>query len=318
MVNNGRDRLREMLDAALGEDNPTLREMADDAHTSPFHFSRRVSRDVGEPPVALRRRVLLERSAWQLQRGSTVTHAAFAAGYESVEGFIRAFGRAFGHPPSGMPPSADGHGHWLPAPNGIHFHSPTVLYVSHREQIGGAAEDAAGDVTGLLLHHDVDDISILLAAATSLDAAEIERIRMPGHRTLTWDGFDESLADVLHHLVFATLPWIASIEGAEQPRLGARLDVPALIARHDEIAPRWLALTRDIARRDAWGDGIIDALCDPPESFLLSQIVAHVITFSAHRRQLARIMLAGAGVDTTEPHLDPDPIMWQRRLSGGR
>ena len=84
----------------LDEENRTLGDMADDAYASPYHFNRLLSRDAGEPPVAMRRRVMLERGAWQLKQGSTVTDAAFAAGYESVEGFARAFSKAFGHPPS--------------------------------------------------------------------------------------------------------------------------------------------------------------------------------------------------------------------------
>ena len=72
--------------------------MAHGAYSSPFHFSRRLVRDAGEPPVAMRRRVALERAAWQLARGVPVTDAAFAAGYGSVEGFARAFARAYGHP----------------------------------------------------------------------------------------------------------------------------------------------------------------------------------------------------------------------------
>lgn len=74
-------------------------------------------------------------------------------------------------------------------------------------------------------------------------------------------------------------------------------------------------MTRDVERRGAWGDRVIDALCDPPESFLLSQITAHDLTFSAHRRQLARWMLAQASIDIV--HLDPEPIVWHRRVSGG-
>src|SRR3712207_7916205 len=58
----GRDRLRELLDAVLDEDNRTLPDMAGDAFASPWYFARQVSRGAGEPPVALRRRVLLERA----------------------------------------------------------------------------------------------------------------------------------------------------------------------------------------------------------------------------------------------------------------
>ena len=306
----GRDRLRELLDAVLVEHEgaAVVGTLAAGAHSSSFHFTRQVSRAAGEAPAALRRRVLLERAAWELQRGRTVTDAAFAAGYDSVEGFSRSFSRAFGCPPSAMS-HAHERGHWLPAPNGIHFHSPTVLYVDVGREV------SAGDVVALMVRHDLEDTDALLAAAEEVDDDEFRRERMSDHRVLEWSGDETSLADVLHHLALDKLPWLACIEGEDEPDLSAAADVPSLRRRHSEIAARWLALTRDVERRGAWGDRVIDALCDPPESFLLSQIVAHTLTFAAHRRQLARWMLAQAGVDIKG--LDPDPIMWHRRASGG-
>ncbi|WP_278257094.1 helix-turn-helix transcriptional regulator [Nocardioides convexus] len=87
-----------LLDAVLDEDNRTLDAMARGAFASPYHLSRVLSRDAGEAPVALRRRVLLERAAWRLREGTSVTDAAWEAGYESLEGFSRAFSRVYGHP----------------------------------------------------------------------------------------------------------------------------------------------------------------------------------------------------------------------------
>jgi hypothetical protein len=55
---------------------------------------------------------------------------------------------------------------------------------------------------------------------------------------------------------------------------------------------------------------VVDALCEPPESFRLGQVASHVLTFSTQRRHAARWMLAQAGV-TDLP--DPDPILWHRR-----
>ena len=66
----GRDRLRELLDAVLDEDNSRLDDMASDAFASSFHFSREVARGTGESPVALRRRVMLERAAWRIAGSS--------------------------------------------------------------------------------------------------------------------------------------------------------------------------------------------------------------------------------------------------------
>lgn len=305
-----RDRVRELLDAVLAEheDGAALDRLAETAHSSTFHFSRQVSQTARESPAAMRRRVLLERAAWELQRGRTVTDTAFAAGYDSVDGFSRAFSRAFGCPPSAMPRRHE-RGHWLPAPNGIHFHSPTVLYVDAEQ------EQSAGDVMSLLVRHDLDDTDALLAAAETVGDDEYRRDRMPGHRVLPWAGDETALADVLRHLALDKLPWLASIEGEDEPDLGGADDAVSLRRRHGEISARWLAMTRDVERRGAWGDRVIDSLCDPPESFLLSQILAHVLTFSAHRRQLARWMLAQAGVDVSD--LDPDPIMWHRHVCGG-
>lgn len=262
--------------------------------------------------MALRRRVLLERAAWQLQRGASVTEVAFEAGYASVDGFARAFAKAYGCPPSELPSARD-RGHWLPAPNGLHFHSPTVMYLD-----AGAQEQSAGDVTLFQVQHDLADTEALLVAAQQVPVEQYRRPQLPGHRLLAWSGPDESLADTLHHLVHDKAPWLASIEGTDLPRADPDSDPVALLAAHHGIAARWLAWVRETERRNAWHDRIIDALCDPPESFLLSQILVHVLTFAAHRRLLARHFLAGAGVDVAaDPTLDPDPIIWHRTQSGG-
>ena len=296
----GRDRLRELLDAVLDDANQTLDAMAGDAYLSPYHFSRQLSHGAGESPVAMRRRVMLERAAWQLRQGSSVTDAAWAAGYDSLEGFSRAFARAFGHPPSAAP----GGGHWLPAPNGIHFHPPMSLWVS-------AEEKPMSPLTDQLVQHDVDDTRALLDAAKNASDEALRESRLPGHTVLSWDGPEESIADVLERLVFSKEVWLAAVHGEDMPT-DRRTDLPGLVERHDTAGPRWLAYVRDVDRRGAWDDRLIDALCEPPESFLVSGVVAHVLTYSAHRRQTVRHLLREAGVAIDEG----DPIMWLRAQRG--
>src|SRR5690625_1330820 len=142
-----------------------------------------------------------------------------------------------------------------------------------------------------MVRHDLEDTDAVLAAAEAVPDEEYRRERMPGHEVLPWAGDESSLAEVVRHLALGKLPWLASIAGEDEPDLGGEVDAVSLRRRHSEISVRWLAMTRDVERRGAWGDRVIDALCDPPESFLLSQILAHVLTFSAHRRQVARWML---------------------------
>ncbi len=299
MTSAGRDRLRELLDAVLDEENRTLADMAGDAYASPFHLSRQLAAGTGEAPVTMRRRVMLERAAWQVRQGGSVTDAAWAAGYSSVEGFSRAFSRAFGHPPSVASVS-----HWLPSPNGIHFHPPMSLWVH-------ATESTMNPVTEQLLCHDLDETRELLDLAKQVPDEQYRRVVLTDHVVTAWEGPEGSLCEVATRLVYAKEVWLAAIEGTGFPST-APDDPASLIERHDAVATRWLATVRDIDRRGAWDDRIIDALCDPPESFVVSGIVAHVLTFAAARRHLLRHLLAVAGV---EPG-DGDPINWARRGRG--
>ncbi len=299
-----RDRLRELLDAVLdGADDGeprTLAQMAGDTYTSPYHFNRLLSRGAGEPPVAMRRRVMLERAAWQLQHGGTVTDAAWAAGYESVEGFSRAYAKAFGHPPSTAAVS-----HWLPAPNGIHFHPPESLWVDSQERV-------LAPLSEQLVMHALDDTWGLLDLATGLPEDTLTGVRLPGHEVLPWDGPEESLLQVLEATVWSKECWVASIEGLSMPVRDRSGSVLALTERHESVAARWLAVVRDIERRGAWEDRLVDALCEPPESFQMGSVVAHVLTYAAHRRLLARMMLRTAGVEVDSG----DPIEWLRARRG--
>jgi AraC-like DNA-binding protein len=314
----GRDRLRELIDAVLDEEHRTLAAMAGGAYSSPFHFSRRLARDTGEPPVEMRRRVSLERAAWRLAHGVAVTDAAFEAGYGSVEGFARAFNRAYGYPPSAVPAGPTvGSAHWLPAPNGIHFHAPDGLWIE------GPAQASAGEVTVLLVHHDVHDVRTLVELAKGLDPDEYVRERVPGLTLLQWAGPEGSISALLNRSVGTYEMWLASVEGADHPgRLSDHADPAELVARLDAVVPRWLAFVGDVERRRAWGDRLVDALCDPPESFVLGSVLAHVLSYSAQRRGLARALLRQAGVAVGEPARpgappdparDGDPIEWLRR-----
>ncbi|WP_245720005.1 helix-turn-helix domain-containing protein [Nocardia uniformis] len=305
MPKNGRDRLRELLDAVLHEDNATLGDMAAGAYISPFHFARQFTRGTGESPVALRRRVLLERAAWELSSGGSVTEVAFAAGYDSVEGFSRAFSKAYGHPPSAT--TEDRRRRWLVAANGIHFHPPMSLWVARTPK--GRSDM---DPTTLLLHHDVDDTRELLAAAGALTDEQYRRVRIPNFTVESFQSKEESIAAVLAHLIETKEMWLASIDGADMP--GERGDdLSGLVKRHERVAARWLDTVREIDLRGGWGDTLIDALCDPPESFVIGSVIAHVLGYSAHRRYLVRHWIRTELPSTADELGDGDPIAWLQR-----
>lgn len=299
-----RDRLRELLDAVTDAGNSGVGDMARSTYASEFHFSREVRRLTGEAPAALRRRVMLERAAWRLQHGEPVSAVAADEGWSSPEVFSRAFRRTYGVPPS---QAVDVHFR-LPSPNGLHFHPPQSLWLdSDRSDDPGVP-----DIAALMIAHDIDDTAYLLTRAAELTRAQWTAEVAPGQTVLEWDGPEPSVGAVLGALVWNKEVWLATIAGEDFPSRAATqpdlVDAQTLAAHHDDIAKRWRAMISEYAAAGRLGDTVIDALCDPPESFQLYGIVAHVLTYSAHRRELVRAMLAGHGVPTGLG----DPLDWMR------
>lgn len=301
-----RDRLRELLDAVTDAANTDVGDMARSSYASEFHFSREVRRLTGESPAALRRRVMLERAAWRLQRGEPVSAVAADEGWSSAEVFSRAFRRSYGLPPS----QAAEVGFRLPAPNGLHFHPPQSLWLD--SEAGAATGRDAPDIAQLMIVFDVDDTTHLLAQAATLTAQQWVDELAPGQTVLEWDGPEPSVGAVLGAIVWSKEVWLATIEGQDfPPRTSTQpefTDPAALAAHHAVIATRWCAMVSEYSAAGRLGDTVIDALCDPPESFQLYGIVAHVLTYSAHRREIARYMLARHGVTTRRG----DPLDWMR------
>ncbi|MGV0577705.1 helix-turn-helix domain-containing protein [Mycolicibacterium elephantis] len=297
-----RDRLRELLDAVVDDGNTEVGDMARSSYSSEFHFSREVRRLTGESPAALRRRIMLERAAWRLHRGETVSAVAAGEGWSSAEVFSRAFRRTFGVPPS----RATELPFRIPAPNGLHFHPPHSLWL---DSDGNTKEP---DISQLMVSHDVADTTYLINQATQLSNSQWREPISPGQIVLDWDGPEPSVGAVLGAIVWTKQVWLATIEGRDFPdRTPTQPDASTpeeLVSHHEEIGKRWTDMVSECTAEGRLGDTIIDALCDPPESFQLYGIVAHVLTYSAHRRELARQMLARHGVSTRRG----DPLEWMR------
>jgi AraC-like DNA-binding protein len=297
-----RDRLRELLDAVVDADNTGVGEMARSSHASEFHFSREIRRLTGESPAAMRRRIMLERAAWRLHRGEGVAAVAADEGWSSSEVFSRAFRRTYGVPPS----QAAAVPFRSPAPNGLHFHPPHSLWLD------GAGDTKEPDISQLMVAHDVADTAYLIDRAGDLTKGQWTEEVSPGQVVLDWDGPEPSVGAVLGALVWTKEVWLATIEGRDFPdRDGTRPQSTSpqqLADRHSQIGKRWTAMVSEYTAEGRLGDTVIDALCDPPESFQLYGIVAHVLTYGAHRRGLARAMLTAHGVDVHRG----DPLEWMR------
>src|SRR5215469_7405014 len=97
---NMSDRLSAIVANSL-DTQKTTQDLARHAYQSRTQFHRLFRATVKETPVAMRRRLLLERAAYQLAHtGMSVTEIALDANYGSLEAFTRGFKRAFRTSPS--------------------------------------------------------------------------------------------------------------------------------------------------------------------------------------------------------------------------
>jgi AraC family transcriptional regulator len=293
------DRLRELIDVVLD----SLDEPADGAslaqrtHFSRDHLDRLLAAATGESPVALRRRLLLERAAWQLRTGAaSPTSAADAAGYGSLAAFSRAFTRAYGAPPSAFDGEPE-----LDAPNGIHFHPPAGLLIP-----GARNGSSSSDLTDRLVTHHLDRVRELLAVAAALPAEVLEREVRPG-LVLTWfEGVEPSAALMCERIVYTLEVWVAAMAGEAVPADGG-----AWAPRFERAALAFERLAKRIRDRGAFDDAFVDALCEPPQSFTYGGVLSHVLSYGAVRREALTSVLIELGADVQSSA--GDPILWEAR-----
>jgi AraC family transcriptional regulator len=288
------DRLRELIDLVLASlDEPAADGslLARRAHFSRDHLDRILAAATGETPVALRRRLLLERSAWQVRTdAATPSEAASAAGF----GSLAAFSRAYGTPPSAFDGPIE-----LDAPNGIHFHPPAGLLIP-----GAPQPVAHRDLTDRMVAHHLDRVRELLEAAATLPPAELERPLRPGFVAVWFEGEEPSAAMMAERLVFTLEIWVAAISGEPVPENGDG----DLLRRFDRASRTFSRLARAIRDRGAWDDAFVDALCEPPQSFTYGGVLAHVLSYGAIRRETLAGVLAELGARLQS---SGDPIEWE-------
>jgi AraC-like DNA-binding protein len=294
------DRLRELIDLVLDSiDEPGAdgRALAERAHFSRDHLDRLLAAATGESPAALRRRLLLERAAWELRCGAaTPSQAAGPAGYGSAAAFSRAFARAHGVPPGEF--ARSGRPVEIEAPNGIHFHPPAGLLIP-----GVRGPAAPGDLAERMVSHHLDRVRELLEAAASLPAEALMRRVRPGFVAVWFEGPEETAALMAERLVFTLEVWVAAMAGEALPESGGDLRT-----RHERASRAFSRLARGIRDRGAWDDAFVDALCEPPQSFTYGGVLAHVLSFGAVRREALAAVLAELGATGLS---SGDPIEWE-------
>jgi len=283
-------RLREVVLDSLDQKRDA-KGFARDAYRSRTQFYRVFRAMIEETPVAMRRRLLLERAAWQLSRTQlSVTGISLDANYGSAEAFTRAFRKAFGVSPSLYRRMGATFTH-LHTANGIHYHSGT----DDTKGSGGFM-----DLFDIFSGQESWHTRRLLDLAKTLNDAQLDHPLNNQIHVFPWDGPDQSLRQLLDRMVQTKEAWAAALTGGSAPLLD---NAPpqdrtpsAMLSRLEKADAAFHSALTDVRNRGAWLDTFVDALCEPPEKFTFGGMFAHVITFNAYRRMVAIDVLRGLGV----------------------
>ena len=288
----------DVLADALDDHEATGEELAARLYLSRYHFDRLISSVAGEPPSAFRRRILLERAAYRLVTTRlTILDIAVEAGYGSHEAFSRAFTRAYGMGPRRwrqQPTQTQ-----IEAPSDVHFHPPGGLRLPSR------SKETQMDLLSKMVEHHIWLTGEMIARAGRLDDAVLDKPIV-----ISVEGVDDdpTLRSLLSRLVGQLAMWNAAM---------ASRDYDWSVERHEPVesmrrrlaveGPTYLAHVRDVVAQGRLDDTFVDALCEPAEIFTYGGVIAHVLTFAAHRRTL----VAGALIDAGITDLGAgDPRLW--------
>ena len=289
------DHLAEALDdpritEASGE------EWATRLHFSRYHFDRMIKSVAGEPPSALRRRILLERAAYRMiTTTAPLIDIAVEAGYGSHEAFTRAFTRAYGAPPAAWRRKP---GHiQIEAPSDVHFHPPGSLRLPARDKVSSM------DLLTKMVEHHIWLTGEMVRLAERLTDEQLDQ-----RIELDVDDDTQTIRSLLSRLIGQMGMWNAAV---------ATRDYDWSVEEHESLAsmrrrlategPTYLSHVREVVAGDRLDDTFVDALCEPAEVFTYGGMIAHVLTFAAHRRTLVVLALGRHGIEELGWG---DPMTW--------
>jgi AraC family transcriptional regulator len=276
------------LASHLDDHEATSDDLAARMYLSRSHFDRLVAGASGETPGRFRRRVLLERAAFRLLTSDTgVLDIAVEAGYSSHEAFTRAFARAYGTAPSAWraaPARVQ-----LDSPNGVHFHPPAGLRLPARTKV------TAMDLLTRMVEHHVWLVGELVARAATLDDDPLDQ---PIVISVEGVDADPTIRSLLSRLIGQMHMWNEVIRHRDYDwTLEEHESVEDMRGRLAEQGALFLSQVRDVVSAGRLDETFVDAHCSPPEVYTYGGLIAHVLTFAAHRRTLVVGALTAAGID---------------------
>ncbi len=108
---------------------------------------------------------------------------------------------------------------------------------------------------------------------------------------------DPTLRSLLSRLVGQLAMWNAAMASRDYDwSVEAHETVDSMRRRLAREGPAYLEHVRSVVSGGRLDETFVDALCEPAEVFTYGGVIAHVLTFAAHRRTLVAGALIDAGI----------------------
>lgn len=274
----------------------TAPSLAEQAFLSRFHFGREFRRIVGEAPGVMERRLRLERAAHDLRTTRRdITTVAIDAGYDSLEGFSRAFRRAYGYPPARYrdlsiplaPLPSISHVHYDPQTRGLRAATPKGTTVM--------------DLTDRLIDNDYWTKRHLLEAARVLTDGQLDAALAFRHNLMPFSEPERTLREALTRMT--SDHWIIEMMDAagwqsfdDSYRQINRHSVPEMIARLEGFHKDYAAFTQKVKEENLWETEWVDAACEPVETFTYGTTIEESLTWGIAQRMVVQRLLEQIGL----------------------
>jgi AraC family transcriptional regulator len=119
---------------------------------------------------------------------------------------------------------------------------------------------------------------------------------------------DPTLRSLLSRLVGQMDMWNAAMDSRVYDFEVERGEsIESIRARLRDAGPVFLDRAREVIDGSRLDETFVDAICEPPEVFTYGGMIAHVLTFAAHRRTLAIGALHSVGITDLGAG---DPMRW--------
>jgi hypothetical protein len=128
-----------------------------------------------------------------------------------------------------------------------------------------------------------------------------------GSNTVPWEEPEQTIRKALARMIFTKEVWVAAVRGLPLPD-DSDVSPDGILARFERSYADFMDVVNGVRDQGKWDDTFVDGICAPAEAFTFGGMIAHVITYSACRRQAVLKTMEALGIGDL---CHGDPLDWE-------